>query len=340
MGNRRAGLTLILMSTPLPIAHESWFDSNRFALDWGFAGQRLTLTFLALALVVTIAVRALARVKPGVDVPVLGALAPYMPFAVRLHLAVSLVGLLSMGTYLSPAMHLPNSIDGWVLGITMAVVAVLMATGFRARWAAALLIAAGPLGMLEFGVSPVLQRADVLGLALFVLVAGAGRWSADYEQGRAGDPSPAGSAAAIWSLRVAAGSTLIVVAFVEKLANPKLALDFLAEHPQFNVAQEVGIHMTDLQFVRMAGAIEVLFGLLVISGALPQLCVLVVGIPFNATLYFFGTEELLGHLPIYAAMLVLLVYGSHPQLRPLVSALRIPAQARGALPALKAALQP
>jgi hypothetical protein len=39
-----------------------------------------------------------------------------------------------MGTYLSPAMHLPHTVDGWVLGITMALVATLMATGFRARY--------------------------------------------------------------------------------------------------------------------------------------------------------------------------------------------------------------
>src|SRR3712207_6894665 len=45
-----------------------------------------------------------------------------------------------------------------------------------------LLIALGPLGMLEFGVSPVLQRIDVLGLAVFVLFAGPGRWSADLER--------------------------------------------------------------------------------------------------------------------------------------------------------------
>ena len=43
--------------------------------------------------------------------------------------------------------------------------------------------------------------------------------------------------------------------------------------------------------------------------------------PFNATLWFFGTTELVGHLPVYAAMLVLLVYASDPVLRPSVSAL-------------------
>ena len=47
----------------------------------------------------------------------------------------------------------------------MAIVAVGMATGYQSRAAAALLIVAGPLGMAHFGVWPVLQRVDVLGLA-------------------------------------------------------------------------------------------------------------------------------------------------------------------------------
>jgi hypothetical protein len=87
------------------------------------------------------------------------------------------------------------------------------------------------------------------------------------------------------------------------------------------VVQQVGIDMSDLEFARLAGAIEVLFGLLLISGALPQAIVLIAGVPFNATLWFFGTNELLGHLPIYGAMLLLLVYGSDPRLRPRVSEL-------------------
>ena len=71
--------------------------------------------------------------------------------------------------------------------------------------------------------------------------------------------------------------------------------------------------------MRLAGGVEVLFGLLLISGALPQAVVLLAGIPFNATLYFLGNVELVGHLPIYGTMLVLLVLGSDPLLRPRVS---------------------
>jgi hypothetical protein len=304
-----------------PLAHETWFEHGDYPTDWGFAGETTTVLLLAAAVVVTLIVRLLASWRDGVDVPFLARLAPYMPFAVRLHLAVSLVGLLSLGFYLSPAMDLEADLAGIVLGAVMALVAIGMATGWHTREAAWLLIAAGPIGMLEFGVWDVLQRIDLLGLAVFVLIVGPGRWSADAERGAAPtELSLPAAATGIFALRVAAGLALIIVAFAEKLATPDLALAFLADHPHFNVAQEVGIGLSDLEFIRVAGAIEVLFGLLLISGALPQAIVLIAGVPFNATLWFFGNTELVGHLPVYGAMLTILVWGSDPRLRPLVSA--------------------
>jgi hypothetical protein len=305
----------------IPFAHEAWFGPDTFPSDWGFAAETLTLVLLAAAAAATVAVRAIARFFPGVDVGWLGRCAPFMPFAVRIHLAVSLIGLLSLGYYLSPAMDLRADATGILLGAVMVVAAIGMATGYHARWAAGLLLAAGPLGMMEFGFLPVLQRADMLGLAIFIALTGAGRWSADHELGRTADPSPAAAGQAVWALKVCAGLALIVVAFAEKLAVPGMALDFLAHHPDLNLAQQLGLGWSDLEFARVAGAVEVLFGLLVISGALSQACVLIAGIPFNATLWFFGTSELVGHLPIYAAMLVLLVYGSDPALRPAVGSL-------------------
>ena len=298
----------------MPFAHQTWFLEHG-PTDWSFATEGLTLALLGGALAVTLALRLLSRGRDGVDVGWLGALAPWMPFAVRMHLAVSLVGLLSLGVYLSPAMDLQADVAGVLLGATMAVVAISMATGYETRKGAWLLIAAGPIGMLEFGFWDVLQRVDLLGLAVFILVAGPGRWSADQERGAEPEPDHDRLGRAVWFLKVAAGVALIVVAFTEKLAAPEYAVAFLAEHPELNVAQQVGIGMSDLEFARLAGCIEVLFGLLLISGALPQAIVLIAGVPFNATLYFFGVHELMGHLPIYGAMLVLLVFGSDPRLR-------------------------
>ncbi len=106
------------------------------------------------------------------------------------------------------------------------------------------------------------------------------------------------------------GGALVILAFTEKLIRPDLALAFLDDFPFFNLLDAIGLGVSDLDFVRIAGAIELLFGILVISGRLPQLAVIVAGIPFNATLLFLGASELVGHLPIYGAMLALLVYGS------------------------------
>ena len=310
----------------LLLAHETWFLDDPYELEWSFISEGLTLALLGVAVGATLVIRLVNRYSDGVDVPWLAAVAPYIPFAIRIHLAVSLVGLLSLGFYLSPAMDLQTDFAGIALGAVMALVAIGMATGFRVREAACLLILAGPLGMLEFGVDPVIQRIDVLGLAAFVLIVGPGRWSADLERGKASDRFLRGGPIAgrdlnllangILVLRVAAGLALILVALYEKLLNPQLALDFLAENQNLQVANQIGLGMSDLDFVRAAGAIEVLFGLLLISGALPQVIVLVAGIPFNATLWFFGINELVGHLPIYGAMLAILVFGSHPQLRP------------------------
>src|SRR4029079_6669292 len=153
---------------------------------------------------------------------------------------------------------------------------------------------------------------------------GPGRWSADFETVRAGEPTLIDHARAIWALKVAAGLALIIVAFAEKLATPERAVQSLADHPELKVAQQLGVSMSDLEFARLAGGIEILFGLLLISGALPQAIILIAGLPLNATLWLLGANELMGHLPIYGAMLAILVYGSDPQLRPAVSALLPP----------------
>ena len=137
----------------LPLAHETWFVEDDVAGDWGFLGETLSLVLLACAVALTVAARLVARSWPGVDIPWLARMAPFMPFAMRIHLAVSLVGLLSLGFYLSPAMDLEFDVAGVLLGAVMIITAISMVAGWHVRAGAWLLIAAGPLGMLEFGVA-------------------------------------------------------------------------------------------------------------------------------------------------------------------------------------------
>jgi uncharacterized membrane protein YphA (DoxX/SURF4 family) len=112
---------------------------------------------------------------------------------------------------------------------------------------------------------------------------------------------------------------LVTLAFFEKFAKPELASRTLEKYPHLDVFSLIGIHLPHDTFTAIAGAVELLFGLLILSGALPQVAVLVAAVPFNATLLLFGQTELIGHLPVSCVFLTLLVYGSNPATAPAVS---------------------
>ena len=176
-----------------------------------------------------------------------------------------------------------------------------LVSGFRVRPAAALTLALGP--------------------ALAVFAGPVASWSQPGRGGRLPRESPGGYAPAVSDpagctallvLRLGVGVALVSLAFSEKF-NPAMATHTLAEYPALDVFAWVGLDVAPATFVAVAGAVELLFGLLVISGALPQVAVLVAMVPFNATLALFGQTELVGHLPVYGVFLALLVYGSDPR---------------------------
>jgi hypothetical protein len=315
---------------PVVLPHETWFTEARPPYDWAFAFEGPSLALIGAAVLVAIAWRVVAMRLPSPELPLLrtlGRLSPWVPRLLAIHAGVSLLAQAARGTYLAPALHLPASPFGSAVAIVEGVLGVWLITGFRIRPAAALLVAAGPLGMPFYGVVPILERVDLLGIALFLAFL-----PPEDTPGGAVETSPERLAGPLFALRLMAGGALVILAFTEKLARPELAVAFLEDYPAFNILRAVGLQVDDLTFVRIAGAVELLFGLLIISGSLPQVAVIVAGIPFNATLFFLGTEELIGHLPIYGTMLALLVYGSDRRLAPAVSWLpwprrRVPVQA-------------
>jgi hypothetical protein len=304
------------------LPHEAWFTRERPPYDWSFAAEPATLALILGAVVVAVAWRIVGRRVPHPELPFLaplGRLAPWVPRLLAIHAGVSLLAQSARNTYLAPALDLPESPYGIALRIIEGFLGVWLISGFRIRGAAGAVVVAGPLGMLRYGVAPILERMDLLGIALFLamLPPGPERWGAASTE-------TSHVRVAVFSLRALVGGSLIVLAFTEKLARPELAHAFLDRFPAFNLLQTLGLEVSDTAFIRLAGAIELLFGLLILSGTLPQLTVLAAGIPFNATLFFLGTEELIGHLPIYGAMLALLVYGSDRALAPVVDSVPSP----------------
>lgn len=306
-----------ILGAMLIFAHETWFTNHRPGYSWEFLTSPKTIVVVAAALLAAVIWRIVAyRITPP-ELPFLepvSRLGPWLPRLLGIHAGVSLLAQAATGSYLAPSLGLPDGVTGTLLAVIEGSIGVWLIAGYRIRPAAILLVAAGPVGMLGYGIVPILERIDLLGIALYLSLL-------PPDDSRPGGRVEVGIAhitRAVFGLRILVGSALIILAFTEKLARPELALDFLDRYPAFNILATIGFDVADLTFVRIAGGIELLFGLLILSGALPQVAVIAAGIPFNATLFFLGASELIGHLPIYGAMLVLLVYGSDPRLAPAV----------------------
>jgi hypothetical protein len=314
-----AGVATLLAVPGRASAHEKWFveDPETYPADWTFLLRPVTLSLVVAVALVALAWRYVAvRFLPTPELrPLrfLGRLVPYVPRLLGIHLGVSMLAAAVSGHFLTHDLDLDHLPGGSALLLVEGALGIWFVTGVRLRGAAVGLALVGPLALLVTGPVGLLSAMDLLGVALFLAFVP----PSDAAFGRV-EPDAVTLRRALLALRLGAGGALITLAFAEKLANPALARETLHMFPQLDVFALVGIHVPVDTFVAVAGATELLFGLLVISGALPQVAVLVAGIPFNATLILFGGTELLGHLPVYGVFLTLLVYGSHPHTARLV----------------------
>jgi hypothetical protein len=98
----------------------------------------------------------------------------------------------------------------------------------------------------------------------------------------------------------------------EKVWNPTLGAQFLAQYPHFNIMRSVfGLPwVTDDLFVLAAGVVETTIGILLVSGLLTRVVILGMWVPFNIGVPFLPPQELIGHLPIFGIMYFLLVHSA------------------------------
>ena len=300
--------SVLLPAVSLP-AHERWFVESHSAGDWSFFWSPLPLVLTAAVVVVAVAWRVLALRVNRPELPLLaplGRLVPWVPRLLGVHLGVALLALAATGAFITPSNDHLDGLGGSALLLVEAGLGIWLVTGFHLRPAAALVLGLGPALALVAGPTALGECANLAAVAAFLVVVPPG----EHAHG-AVKASPEQLRLALLLLRLGVGTALIVLAFSEKLTNPAMAVDTLESYPSLDVFGLVGIHLSPEAFVAVAGAVELLFGLLVISGAFPQVAVLVAMVPFNATLLLFGQTEMVGHLPVYGVFLALLVYGSN-----------------------------
>jgi uncharacterized membrane protein YphA (DoxX/SURF4 family) len=308
--------TFAVMATPsIALAHERWFVPEPYPpTDW----SALVSVHVALAFISAIAVVAtLAILQRWIGDP----LWPRPRMFQRLEIAApAILGVQTAITliYEATQMHLfaPNiDLSHNAIGYGLAAIAVVAGfsfiTGVLTRIGAAVTIG---LVLVAFAYAPieqVLEQVLFVGIALYLVAVGRGVLPYD---GQEEDRSPTTDRLlphALAMLRIAAGLSIVILAFTEKLLNVKLGVEFLHEYPEFNIAREAGIGwFTDERFVYGAGIVEATAGAALLAGFLPRVVILALWIPFNLGIAFLPPQELIGHLPILSPMYVLLVRGT------------------------------
>ena len=303
------------------ILHERWFlDETKFPVQFDTWSSPNSLIPVAVAvgitLIATVIYRARGRrsIVPG---PIaLGMpwenyvkLLTWVPLVIGVHMGVTLLVSGVSRQLFVPNLALPVNLLGGVLGMVEIAIALSFIYGALARPAAAALAILWILGMLVFGPLRLIEHTEILGVGFFLFATGRGPLAFDMALDKLNKPVKPLIPYAVRVLRVALGIGLTVVAFTEKLWNIPMALAFLSEH-HFNFFPYIGLPgIDDTKFLLIAGTVELLVGLMLIAGTYVRLIILVTLIPFNLTLPFLGWRELVGHLPIYGILALLLLWG-------------------------------
>jgi len=303
------------------ILHERWFlDESKFPVQFDTWNTSNGLVPVAVAIAITAVATVIYRTRgrhsvvPG---PVqLGMpwenyvrLLTWVPLVIGVHMGVTLLVSGVSRQLFVPNLELPVNLLGGVLGMIEIAIALSFIYGALARPAAAMLGVIWLIGAIVFGPLRLIEHTEILGIAFFIFATGRGPLAFDMALDRLNKPVARLIPYAVTVLRVALGIGLTFVAFTEKIWNVPMALAFLQDH-NFNFFPYIGLTSIDNEkFVLIAGTIELIVGLMLIAGTYVRLVILITLIPFNLTLPFMGWRELVGHLPTYGILALLLLWG-------------------------------
>lgn len=311
------GATTILAAATQASAHEKWFhETAGYPLRWDLFFRPLPLAFVAAVLLATLAAWLLWKRYGHGFVPGpesfgttddrRAALYGLVPVILAVHVAVPLLVTGVTGKLFAPNNELPG-VWTYILGLVQTGIALAIFYGALTRLAALALAALWVAGIFFVGLEQMFETVMYLGFAVFFFLAGRGPISIDRLLLPRLEPSPRLMKRAILALQVGLGVNLVFVAFTEKFANLPLAAAFLERYP-LNFTPALGIPISNELFILCAGSVELLVGLWILFGIFPREVILIAWIPINLTLAIFNWTELIGHLPIYGTLAVLLLW--------------------------------
>lgn len=301
--------------------HERWFlDESKFPVQFDTWSSPHSLIPIAVAVGITVVATIIFRAR-GRHSVIPGPIAfgmpwenyvrllTWVPLVIGVHTGVTLLVSGVNRALFIPNLVLPVNLLGGVLGMIEIAIALAFIYGALARPAAAALALTWMIGTVVFGPWRLLEHTEIVGIAFFLYATGRGPLAFDMALEKLHRPVRALIPYAVPVLRISLGVGLILVALSEKIWNIPMGLAFLAKH-DFNFFPYIGMPgIDDTKFVLIAGTVELMVGMMLIAGTYVRLVILVTLIPFNLTLPFLGWQELVGHLPTYGILALLLLWG-------------------------------
>ena len=297
--------------TPLLIgvlAHVKWFTDPRLhPTQYGLLLSGPVIAAFAIALAASgVAYLIQHRVPEPNAVRSLERYAKTGPLALRIALGVALIAASAANWLFVPSLVLDRDAVGIALRVVEATCGLLFLAGLFTRYTAMVLALLGIVAMFPFSIESILEQVHILGIAVYLFIAGAGAVSLDARrQAHRSIEHENAPAAAINLLRIAMGFGIAYGALTEKLLNPPLAQALLDQSPFLNVLRPLGV--TDPVFIWLAGMTELAVGVVILSGQITRPVMAVGFALFTVTLIVFGLPELIGHLPYYGIMLTLFI---------------------------------
>ncbi len=288
--------------------HVKWFtDPSRHPTDYSLL---FTLPVLAAFGLAALAIAAATGVQRSVPEPrifrSLERFAWLGPLVLGVHVGIALIVAALLGMVFVPSLRVAPDAFGFALLAAEAVCGILLLLGFATRVAAVALALLGVMAMAPFTFESILEQVHILGAAIFLFITGRGAVSIDRLFGaHRALPVAEAPLAALTLLRICMGVGIAFGALTEKLLDPGLAGALLTERPYLNVL--AGLAVPNDQFAYLAGVVELVIGLVIISGQLTRPVMAAGAVLFTVTLPVFGWTELLGHLPYYGIMLTLFI---------------------------------
>jgi len=290
------------------LAHVKWFTDPRLhPTDYGLLFSLPVVGAFLVALGATGAAYLIQhRVPEPKMVSALERYAKTGPLALRIALGVALIAAAAANWLFVPSLVLAPDSVGLALRVVEAACGVFLLAGLLTRYVALVLALLGIVAMFPFSIESILEQVHILGIAVYLFIAGPGVPSLDARRrAHRSIEHEKAPAAAITLLRIAMGFGIAYGALTEKLLNPPLAQALLDQSPFLNVLRPLGV--SDPVFIWLAGVTELAIGVVILSGQITRPVMAVGFALFTVTLVVFGLPELIGHLPYYGIMLTLFI---------------------------------